>query len=130
MCDYAQKPDRWHMEPDDLKVVGHRDVTENQKKEVDRFANKLSTDLMVACEIYHHNINKQPIWLSKLVEIFDDRMSKFELFHSIDALMDWMLVYHKAGPTSDGRCGYVLYIDDDATPGIKELYEKYWKDVR
>ena len=92
---------------------------------------------MVACEIYHFNINNQPIWYSKLVSQFEGKLSKLAVSHALDVLADWGISFGEYGCTENGRAGYCLYIynfdghgDDPTGEMIKELYEKYWRDER
>jgi hypothetical protein len=94
------------------------------------FKSKLSNDFKIACEIYHHNINNEPIWISKLVEIFDGRLTKLEVWKSTDVLVDWMIAYYEAGSFGDGRAGFLWFIDEHTKPMIKELYENYWRNER
>jgi hypothetical protein len=94
------------------------------------YKSKLSDEFKIACEIYHHNINNEPIWLGKLVEIFDGRITKLEVWYSTDVLVDWMIAYYAPGSLGDGHAGFLWYIDKDAIPNIKELYENFWRDER
>ena len=93
---------------------------------------KLSHELKVACEIWHYNELKEPIWFSKLVESLSRHMDKIVVSRSIDTLTDWMIVYGEYGETEKGRAGYCLYIDthDGGDYRIRDLYEKYWKAER
>jgi len=93
---------------------------------------KLSDDLKVACEIWHYNVLKQPIWFSKLVESLSWCMDKQTVSHSIDTLCDWMIIYGEYGPTEKGRAGRLWFIDthDDGDFRIRDLYEQYWKHER
>jgi hypothetical protein len=91
----------------------------------------LSPELQIACEIYHQNINKRPVWFTKLVEYFAGTFTREEVSHHLDTLTDWMIIEGGYGETVKGRAGYCFSIDlDHGGHMIPELYEKYWKDTR
>jgi hypothetical protein len=93
---------------------------------------KLSNDLKVACEIWHYNQKKEPIWFSKLVESLGWCMDKYEVSHAMNTLEDWLIIFGEYGATSEGRAGRVWYVDthDGGDYRIRNLYEKYWKNER
>lgn len=96
-------------------------------------ANKpLSSELKVACEIWHYNVLKQPIWFSKLVSSLAWCVDKNTVSESLDTLTDWVIIYGEYGATEKGRAGYNYYVDthDSGDSRIRDLYEKYWRDVR
>jgi len=86
---------------------------------------RLSTDLIVACEIYRMTVvNGERVWFTKLVETLKDKMSKNVVSHAMDTLCDWMLIYGEYGETENGRAGRLFLIDDDHKHRIKDLYDK------
>ena len=93
---------------------------------------KLSSELKVACEIWHYNVLKEPIWFTKLVENLKGYMDKQTVSASLDTLEDWMIAFAEYGPTYDGHAGRVWFIDthDGGDYRIRDLYEKYWKQER
>lgn len=98
----------------------------------DTMTQKLSTELKVACEIWHYNQLKEPIWLTKLVESLSWCMSKIEVYRALDTLSDWLIIYNEPGVTYKGHAGYCWYVDthDGGDFRIRDLYEKYWKGER
>jgi hypothetical protein len=87
----------------------------------------LSSELKVACEIYHFNKAGEPVHFGKLVDRLKGVMSKQKISESLDTLEDWLITCGHYGSTGDGRAGYLLEIDRDEKEKIGELYEKYWK---
>ena len=92
----------------------------------------LSSELKVACEIWHYNRLNEPIWFTKLVSSLEKHMDKKVVSHALDTLTDWMIIYGEYGPTEKGRAGRVWYVDthDGGDFRIRDLYEKYWRDER
>jgi hypothetical protein len=92
----------------------------------------LSSELKVACEIWHYNQLNEPIHFTKLVESMAKYMDKQTVSHALDTLCDWMIIYGEYGPTEKGRAGRVWYVDthDGGDYRIRDLYEKYWKVER
>lgn len=89
---------------------------------------QLSSDLQVACEIYHLTQNGGRAWFSKLVETLEGTLDKHQISRAIDTLTDWMIIYGEYGETTKGRASYCYFIDKVAKRKIKELYETYWID--
>lgn len=97
-----------------------------------RSTKPVSGDLFVAMMIYHvTEVKKEPIWFSKLVELSKDYMDKITVSHSINTLCDWMIIYGEYGETEKGRAGRLWFIEthDGGVHTIKELYDKYWKQI-
>ena len=90
--------------------------------------NPLSNELKVAAEIYGCEIQGQKVWLGKLVDRLNGRISKNTISAAIDTLFDWGIIKAEYGATEKGRAGRLLMISNEAKPTIKDLYEKYWKD--
>ena len=90
----------------------------------------LSSELKVACEIYHYNVLNEPIWFDKLFEFLSSVMNKKKVSTSIDTLFDWGILRASYGETENGEKGRLLAISQETIPLIKELYEKYWKEER
>lgn len=103
-----------------------------QEREQQATKPTLSKELKVACEIWYYNTKGEAVWISKLVESLKWCMDKKAIWESIDTLCDWMIIYGEYGATEKGRSGRVYYIDthDGGDYRIRDLYEKYWKDVR
>jgi len=49
----------------------------------DSLKRKLSIDLIIACEIYHNNTNGQPVWFTRLCEVFEGLISKNDVNHHL-----------------------------------------------
>jgi len=90
--------------------------------------NPLSNELKVAAEIYSCEIQRQKVWLGKLVDRLNGKISKNTISAAIDTLFDWGIIKAEYGATEKGRAGRLLMISNEAKPTIKDLYEKYWKD--
>jgi predicted transcriptional regulator len=91
----------------------------------------LSSELIVACEIYYYNILKEPIWFSKLVDSLKCHMDKSTVSRALDTLTDWLIIYAKYGETENGRAGCLWFVyTDNGNDIIHDLYEKYWRDAR
>ena len=103
-----------------------------QEREQQATKPMLSKELKVACEIWHYNTLKKPIWFTRLVESLAWCMTKNEVSASLDTLTDWLVIYGEYGATDKGRAGYNYHIDtkDDGDFRVRDLYERYWKDVR
>lgn len=93
---------------------------------------ELSTDLKVACEIWHFQAIGERIWYSKLIESLSWCMNKNDISHSILTLCDWGIVFGEYGATEKGRAGRLWFIDthDDGDFRIRDLYDKHWKEQR
>ena len=97
--------------------------------------NPLSNELKVAAEIYRCELQGQKVWLGKVVELLDGitnpnkKISKNTISAAIDTLFDWGIIKAEYGATEKGRAGRLLMISNEAKPTIKDLYEKYWKDL-
>jgi DNA-binding transcriptional ArsR family regulator len=89
--------------------------------------NPLSSELKVAVEIYHCEINNWKVWLGKLVERLDGEVSKNTISEALDTLFDWGIVKAEYGPTDTGKPGRLYKISNEERKLIKELYERYWK---
>lgn len=81
----------------------------------------ISSELIVACEIYLHNQRKEPIWFGKLVDVLSDEMSKNVVSESLDTLSDWMITKGHYGETVKGRAGYLLEIEEIEIPKIADI---------
>jgi len=90
--------------------------------------NPLSNELKVAAEIYGCEIRGQKVWLGKLVDRLNGKISKNTISAAIDTLFDWGIIKAEYGATEKGRAGRLLMISNEAKPTIKDLYEKYWKN--
>lgn len=90
----------------------------------------LSNDFKVAAEIYHCQINGQLVWYTKLVSLLEGEISKNTVSKSLDTLFDWGIVKSEYGETENGRAGKLLMITNESEPIIRDLYNKYWKDIR
>jgi hypothetical protein len=92
----------------------------------------LSSELKVACEIWHYNTLNEPIWFTKLINNLAPHMDKHAVSHALDTLTDWMIIYGEYGPTEKGRAGRVWYVDthDGGDFRIRDLYEQYWRVER
>lgn len=91
--------------------------------------NPLSSELKVAAEIFKLNeVNHEKVWLGKLAERLEGKVSKNTVSMALDTLFDWGIVKAEYGPTESGRAGRLLKISNETKPLIKDLYEKYWKD--
>ncbi|MFA5407645.1 MAG: hypothetical protein WC343_02620 [Bacilli bacterium] len=91
--------------------------------------NPLSNEFKVACEIYKSSENNEVIWYTKLVENLKGIISKNTISDALDTLFDWGIIKAEYGATERGRAGRLFMISNEAKPIIKDLYEKYWKDV-
>ena len=92
----------------------------------------VSSELFVAMMIYHiTEVEKQPVWLGKLVDRLSDYMDKNHVSEALDTLDDWVIIAGEYGPTENGRAGYLYYIDtkDGGDFTIKKLYDKYWSQI-
>ena len=91
--------------------------------------NPLSSEFKVACEIWKAQLNKEPIWYSKIVERLDGKLSKNTISNAIDTLFDWGIVKAEYGPIdSSGRAGRLFQISNEHKGRINDLYEHYWKN--
>jgi hypothetical protein len=93
---------------------------------------RLSTELKVACEIWHYNTLGEPVWLGKLVDSLSWCMDKHAISQSLDILFDWVIIYGEYGATENGRAGRLFFVDthDGGDYRIRDLYEQYWKNER
>jgi len=89
--------------------------------------NPLSSELKVAVEIFHCEINSETVWLGKLVERLRGEVSKNTISEALDTLFDWGIVKAEYGPTEKGRAGRLYKISNEEKKLVKTLYEKYWK---
>jgi hypothetical protein len=92
----------------------------------------VSSELFVAMMIYHvTEVEKERIWLSKLVDLLQDYMDKKVIWQAMDTLEDWLIIYGEYGATEKGRAGRLYYIDthDGGDDRIKQLYDKYWMQI-
>lgn len=92
----------------------------------------VSYDLFVAMAIYHlTDVNKEPAHLSRIVEFVQDYVTKEDVWHAMDTLDDWMIIYGEYGPIGGGRAGRLHFIDtkDGGDFRIKELHDKYWDKI-
>ena len=92
--------------------------------------NPLSNELKVAAEIFHYNKNNEVIWLSKLVQSLQKKVSKNTISAALDTLFDWGIVKAEYGETDNGRAGRLFFISNEAKSVISELYSKYWENER
>lgn len=120
-----------------VKTKGGMAITSDQiccaaNIEISKQTSRLSTELKVACEIWHYNQLKEPIWFTKLVESLSCCMSKIEVSRSLDVLQDWLIIAGEYAETEKGHAGYCWYVDthDGGDFRIRDLYEKYWKGER
>lgn len=92
----------------------------------------VSYDLFVAMAIYHiTEVKKEPAWFSKIVDFVKDYVSKIDVSNAMDTLEDWSIIYGEYGHTEKGRAGRLYFIEthDGGDFRIKELYDKYWKQI-
>lgn len=92
---------------------------------------ELSDDLKAACELYHITVVLgEQCWLSKLVDSTAWILPKIVVWHAMDTLSDWMIIYRKDGATSHGRAGFNWFINECNLSRMEPLYEQYWKNYR
>jgi hypothetical protein len=109
--------------------------TEGVSRMSTEMKNPLSNELKVAVEIYRCELLGQKVWLGKVVELLDGvtnpnkKISKNTISAAIDTLFDWGIIKAEYGATEKGRAGRLLMISNEAKATIKDLYEKYWKDL-
>lgn len=88
--------------------------------------------LFVAMAIYHlTEVNKEPAHLQRIVEFVKDYVTKEDVWHAMDTLDDWMIIYGEYGPTGNGRAGRLHFIEthDGGDFRIKALHDKYWNQI-
>jgi hypothetical protein len=90
----------------------------------------LSSELKVACEIYHYNLLNEPIWFDKLSGSLSSAMNKKKVSTSIDTLFDWGIIKAEYGETVPGRSGRLLIVTNESEDLVRDLYKKYWKENR
>jgi hypothetical protein len=92
----------------------------------------LSSELKVACEIWHHQSLGERVWFGKLVRSLAWCMDKNTVSESLDTLTDWLIIAGEYGAAENGRAGYLYYVDThyDGDFRVRSLYEKYWRDER
>jgi len=87
---------------------------------------KLSKDLIVACEIYKAELKKESIWFTYIVEKLKNKVSKIEISMALDTLSDWGIIEYEYGPTGKGRAGCLFKITSHHKQKVKELYEEFY----
>ena len=112
---------------EEMTFTEHKEITfadltvaELQKQpftemKVDNFTTK------VALVIYAHNLDEKPIWFTKLVDIFKDRV---KVARAIDWLSDWMIIQGGYGETEKDHAGYCYHITEYAKTMLKDLLPK------
>lgn len=87
----------------------------------------LSSELIVAVEIFHLEINNEKIWMGKLVERLHGIVSKNTISEALDTLFDWGIIKAEYGLTENDRPGRLYKISNEEKSLIRQLYERYWK---
>lgn len=88
--------------------------------------------LFVAMAIYHlTEVNKEPAHLSRIIEFVQNYVTKEDVWHAMDTLDDWMIIYGEYGSTGNGRAGRLHFIEthDGGDFRIKALHDKYWNNI-
>jgi hypothetical protein len=94
--------------------------------------NPVDIPLFVAMAIYHLiEVNKEPAHLKRIVEFVQDYVTKQNVWHAMDTLDDWMIIYGEYGLIGNGHAGRLHFIEthDGGDFRIKELHDKYWKQI-
>ena len=86
---------------------------------------KLSTDFIVATEIYAITKSGESVWYTKLVERLNGIVEKADISKALNVLYDWRIMKIDYGETTPGHAGSLLSITEHSEPVIKALYEKY-----
>ena len=89
----------------------------------------LSKDLVVACAIYHLELNRKQPRYPELTEMMKGRIMPAEIPRLLSSLMDWGIVNTEYTGIGTGRAGRMYYISSEANNMIRELYELYWSKV-
>lgn len=82
-----------------------------------------SPDLQVAFKILEYNRKKEPVWTSKLYDIFKDTLTKNQISNCLDILTDWDIIYGEYGETEKGRAGYCYYINPSHVKTLEKTRE-------
>lgn len=91
--------------------------------------NVLSSDLIVACEIYHINMKGEKAWFNKLVDLLQGNVSRATISKAIEALNDWGIIFCEYGETTPGRAAKIFTIDKSMYSTIVRLYDQFWKET-
>ena len=86
---------------------------------------KLSSEFIVAIEIYKFNISNEPLPFTKLVDKLDGKLSKNQVLDALDILLDLGVVIAMYNSYQQGVTkGYTFLfeIDENHKDGIRNLY--------
>lgn len=92
--------------------------------------NILSSEFIVASEIYHRQENGETIWYSKLVKLLEGTVSEKIIARSINLLSDWDVLKAEYGETDKKRAVRLYKVTNESSDSIKKIYETYWKPIR
>jgi hypothetical protein len=94
------------------------------KKDLIKMQKVLDENLTVLAKIYEMNIvKKEPIWFSKLVELFDGKLSRVQISKALDRLFDLCFIkgdWQKV----DERWTRTFAISSCSEYFAREMYEK------
>ena len=87
---------------------------------------KLSSEFIVAVEIYKFNISNEPLHFTKLVDKLDGKLSKNQVSDALDILLDWGVVIGMYNSYQQGVTkgyAFLFEIDENHKDRIRNLYD-------
>lgn len=89
-----------------------------------------SVDIVVACYVYHNQVQTGNVPFDKLVNDFGKALSKSGILGSLNTLSDWGVIRTEYGELESGRAGRLYSVSGEAQITVKATYEQFWERIQ